>query len=615
MVMGRSLVSQAMMAFRDGDYRKALRLYEDLSRLIGQSWFKANIEIVKKRLALSGNHSTHQINRRVNSVLPTLPVLPFEMPAPHTRNKLTIASILDKFSHDCFGPECILIPITPSGWRAELIDSQIDLILVESAWHGNDDAWLYRVANYSAARGNELSDLLRWARKVGIPTVFWNKEDPPNFDRFIDRAIEFDYIFTTDENCIQRYRDRVPASTYVGSLPFAAQPALHNPRLDQPRTSNTIFAGTYYADDYVPRQLAMEMLLRTATRHGLDIFDRMHGVTGKDKARYTFPLDLEQYIRGSLAYDDMLKAYRRYRVALNVNSVSDSPTMFSRRVFELLACGTPVVSTESRGIDRFFDGLVPTVESEAEAVHVLNMLMLDPAHWLKTSVRGLRTVFKGHTYAHRLQNIAKAVGLQVKSAPLPSPVVVVFPRGGASRFALSMRHQDLPAAEIIVAGARYSDEAAQSHVSKIMEIGLTASALPVSNITTYLRHRYSEAAVAICDSRHYYGPAYLLDAAIALQGAPKGCSSTILPNDYPVPCAAISSFESAMSLGMPTKRFYTGTLVVQHDNPFLIESLALGHDQDLRGTSASGVRTRAAYDFTSSSALRMGFVPSENDLR
>ena len=43
-------------------------------------------------------------------------------------------------------------------------------------------------------------------------------------------------------------------------------------------------------------------------------------------------------------------AYRAYKIFLNVNSVHESPTMFSRRVFELLSSYTNVLSTPSVGI-------------------------------------------------------------------------------------------------------------------------------------------------------------------------------------------------------------------------------------------------------------------------
>jgi len=555
------------------------------------------------------------VGKTATSSSPTLAVLPFEMPVNQAHKRLTVASVLDPFSHACFEPECDLIPINPSRWRDELIDRHIDLVLVESAWHGNGDAWQYRVAKYPSAPGNELSELLRWARRTGVPTVFWNKEDPPNFDRFIDRAAEFDYIFTTDENCIERYRRHVPASTYVGILPFAAQPRIHNPRLDQPRINATSFAGTYYADDFEPRRRAMDMLLRVAARYGLDIFDRMHDVTGKDKDRFAFPTDLQPYIRGSLAYEEMVKAYRRYRVGLNVNSVSDSPTMFSRRVFELLACGTPVMSTESRGIDHLFDGLVLTVESEAEAVQAFNALMEDPAHWLKTSVRGLRAVFTRHTYAHRLQTVANAVGLHVPDGAESSPVVVVRPLGDANRFAASMRQQDLSAVEIIVVGASYQDEKARLHVDALRAVGRNATALPASNIVTYVRHRYPEAIVAVCDSRHHYGPAYLLDASIALRGTQRFGASTILPDADPIHGATGLSFEAAARVGLPSRQLFSGTLVAWHDSPLLFDALTYEKGEDVFDIDTCQIWTRAGFDFIPCSALNAGYDVNRADLR
>ena len=47
----------------------------------------------------------------------------------------------------------------------------------------------------------------------------------------------------------------------------------------------------------------------------------------------------------------MLTAYKGYKVFLNVNSVVDSPSMCARRIFEINAAGTPVVTTPSAAVD------------------------------------------------------------------------------------------------------------------------------------------------------------------------------------------------------------------------------------------------------------------------
>src|SRR5690625_7869692 len=75
----------------------------------------------------------------------------------------------------------------------------------------------------------------------------------------------------------------------------------------------------------------------------------------------------------------MLAAYRNYKVFLNVISVTESPSMCARRVFEILASGTPVVSGESAAIPEFFGAeQVPIVRDDRTAQHVLRSVLNSP---------------------------------------------------------------------------------------------------------------------------------------------------------------------------------------------------------------------------------------------
>ena len=94
----------------------------------------------------------------------------------------------------------------------------------------------------------------------------------------------------------------------------------------------------------------MDILLRPSLDFGLDIYDRNLGLFANEPDLYRFPDIYQPAIKGRLEYDDMVKAYKQYKVFLNVNSVRHSSTMFARRVFELLSCGTPVISTFSKGV-------------------------------------------------------------------------------------------------------------------------------------------------------------------------------------------------------------------------------------------------------------------------
>ena len=102
-------------------------------------------------------------------------------------------------------------------------EARPELLLVESAWMGNGGKWRNRIIGFENLEDNPLLELLQYCRKIGIPTAFWNKEDPPHFDEFIGAAREFDFVFTSDADCIPLYREAL-GHDRIYELPFAAQP-------------------------------------------------------------------------------------------------------------------------------------------------------------------------------------------------------------------------------------------------------------------------------------------------------------------------------------------------------------------------------------------------------
>jgi hypothetical protein len=151
------------------------------------------------------------------------------------------------------------------------------------------------------------------------------------------------------------------------------------------------------------------MLLDVAREFGLVIYDRNFG---SGASEFTFPERFQPHIRGRLPYTELARVYRQHRAFLNVNSVIDSPTMLSRRVYELLASATPVVSTPSLAIEAIFGGLVFSVGSPDDARRALEVALSD-AGWLETADRGRRFILRHHTYAHRLLEVARAAGIEV----------------------------------------------------------------------------------------------------------------------------------------------------------------------------------------------------------
>ena len=363
----------------------------------------------KTRSAAIGQHPPYGGTEAPAETVPELSMPTAEIPILEPRSPIKIAAILDAFSARCFQFEAALTFLRKETWQAQLEAERPDFFFAESAWHGNEGDWSRLFQTYREDKSNPLRALLRYCRSANIPTVFWNKEDPPNFEHFIDAAKDFDYIFTTDADCVPRYK-AVCGHDRVYALSFAAQPAIHNPvGKSESEGLEVAFAGTWYARKHQERSALLPILLDACLTRDLVIFDRMSEY--RIDGAYSFPAKYQGFVRRALSYDQMLSAHRRFKLFLNPNSVTDSPTMFSRRVFEILACSTPVVSTASRGIESTFGDIVPVVHSTEEAKSTIDRILGDETYRRRLGHCGYRKVMREHTYEVRLREIVTAVGV------------------------------------------------------------------------------------------------------------------------------------------------------------------------------------------------------------
>src|SRR5699024_5720246 len=187
-------------------------------------------------------------------------------------NTISIAAILDEFSMSSYDPEANFFQLTMDNWKEELAKCQPDLLFVESAWRGYNGSWWNSVQQCGA----ELQGIVEWCKSRSIPTAFWNKEDPVHFATFIDTASIFDVVFTTDVDCVPRYRETL-GHDRVYFLPFAAQPRFHNPLEEFIRVDGCSFAGAYYKK-YADRNRDFSELVPAIEAHGaFEIYDRNFG--------------------------------------------------------------------------------------------------------------------------------------------------------------------------------------------------------------------------------------------------------------------------------------------------------------------------------------------------
>lgn len=340
-------------------------------------------------------------------------------------DNLKVGTILDEFSTESFGYEWDTVPLKRIGWASQL--DSVDFLFIESAWNGNGGDWKFKLTG-TGGPSPEIVELLAHCRRRGIPTVFWNKEDPPHFDDFLPLAELFDVVFTSDVRLVHKYREHL-GHDRIAPLAFAAQPAIHSPVRPTHNFAvrDIAFAGMYFTHKFPERRAQMDLLLGAADNvsprmdHGLEIFSRFLG----DDERYQFPGDLADRVVGSLPYRNLLTAYKNYKVFLNVNSVVDSPSMCARRIFEITAAGTPVVSTPSEATKRFFPlSELPQPETQEEAELVLRAYVRSSELRDRTVHLAQRRIWNEHTYTHRAMTIMDSIGTDY-SNPIPRSVSVV----------------------------------------------------------------------------------------------------------------------------------------------------------------------------------------------
>lgn len=427
---------------------------------------------------------------------------------PDTLGDVRIAAIMDEFTFTSYRDVCQVHPLTASDWAQELDACKPHLLFIESAWEGKNSSWQRKISGTAT----ELRELVAHCRRSGIPVVFWSKEDPVHFKTFLATARLADVVFTTDLDCVGHYKTEL-GHDRVFLLPFAAQPLAHHPLERYERKPGFCFAGSYYVR-YPVRQRDFANLIGAVSKRGtVDIYDRNHG---KEHPNYIFPEDYRPYIVGNLSFDQIDLAYKGYEFGININTVKHSQSMFARRVFDLLASNTTVVSNYSRGLKLMFGDLVVSSDDAGELGRRLDPLVRDPLLRRKHRLAGLRKVMREHTYQHRLGYVLHKVYERAPAAPEPDVVVLAEVASAAELQAIleGFRRQAWTRKRLVLCFAQgFRPE--RSPTGGDVQV-LSAAQAAVRRIAALAAGGH----VAGFHPADYYGPNYLTDLALATHYSP-----------------------------------------------------------------------------------------------
>lgn len=437
---------------------------------------------------------------------------------PSKVKNIRLISILDEISETSWSEEFKLFRLVKSKFEEQIGVSTANGMFIESCWKGNEGEWEYAFTSPGLKHKNaqNLLKALDIAKEKRLPILFWNKEDPMHYEKFLPIAKKCDVVFTTDSNKLDSYKKDLGHDN-IYCLPFAANPYICNPmNRSRYEEENICFAGSYYSVGHDDRKLQMDEMLPALLKLNGVIYDRMSKL---DNERYYFPNVYKNILRDSVSFKDMTALYKHFKIFLNVNTITDSPTMMSRRVYELLACGTPVISTPSKAIEKQFSGIVQIATNAAEAEAIARELLDNPWKHARLAHLGYREVMLNHTYENRKDIILSSINIKHEpSKPLVSIILPTMRPHFIDRIVSNIGNQTYSSIECIIITQNYSKNEINELKSKFDKFENVNCKIIENNSSQNLGARLNQALsytvgdfIAKFDDDDLYFPNYLTD--------------------------------------------------------------------------------------------------------
>mgnify|MGYP001042887902 CR=1 FL=1 len=333
-----------------------------------------------------------------------------------TPHPARVAMIADTFLYETFEGTADITYVTRDNFREVARNS--DVLILASTWRGRFQDWI----GTTNVNGRVIREVIPEFKAVGVPVIFYSKEDPPNYSVFLPLARRADVIFTSAQEKIPSYHKDCPEVEHIEAITFGVSPFLHTPvGSRRERRQEIMFAGSWLTHKYSNRQKHGRMLFDGVIDSGRDllIVDR-NSTLGISK--YQYPQQYLDHVGPGIEHKDLMKVQRMLDVQLNLNSVGGSPTMYANRVVELQAMGSFVVSNYSLAVNDNYPE-VQLIDSAEEVPFVLDAMRGDTLYRAQND--GLRRVWEHDTAWQRMAQLLNSVGAPVATTSERTALVPV----------------------------------------------------------------------------------------------------------------------------------------------------------------------------------------------
>ncbi len=322
-------------------------------------------------------------------------------------NKLSIIGIFDEFLYNTYKNIFNIKLINPK----EKIDKKYDFFMCESSWNGNSGNWKSKINNKTINK--ELLCILNQCKKKNIPSIFFNKEDPVSFDLYIDTAKHFDIIITTDVNCISKYKEITNSNIFV--MPFTIDPLSINNIGRNNDNNKSFFAGSFKYNLSEERKKNTNLLLNKFidNKNEMYLFDRsLNKKQREDFYNNMYTLNMfapkyNKYIHECISHEKLLDVHLNLNWCGNLNTVTDSDTMFARRVLEASIMKNSILTDYSRGVYKNFKNSIYKFKDELKYETNEDILL----NQIKKQI-GWRNIIQNYNSYTHFKNIFEKINIK-----------------------------------------------------------------------------------------------------------------------------------------------------------------------------------------------------------
>lgn len=369
---------------------------------------------------------------------------------------LPVASVCSGKTYAAWSPQCAMTLLTPDNWRDKLALPAFALI------EGTGARQLFLRDGESGFA--ELKELFSLAGRLGVPTVFWNNEDPWNHELFLPLAKIADYVCSTDYDSLGRYKKELGHSR-VYLLPPCARPRALFP-LEEIEDDSCIDCDDLAGAAIDPDLFAM--LTRVKARHR------------KEEALFDIALNKEKY----------------------------SSTVLPARVLEIMGARRLPVCDYGRGVSVLLGRLALASDNETQLDALLSERIADGRLRRSQTTLALRKILSEHTPGHRLARLAHLMEIPHEERVMHAWMIGLA-RNPAEMAALeeAFERQAWPGKSLVVVTPQDPGCAANQAGKKIYVVSAAQAWAKLEGM--------SGACVALLSPHDYYGEDYLTDLTLA----------------------------------------------------------------------------------------------------